>query len=381
MMIDKDYIVKIYRELHQIPELGFDLPKSIAVICRELDAIGIPYTQQFGKSCVVATLNEGVGNKTIAIRADFDALPIEEETGLPYASTHPGIMHACGHDSHAAMLLGTAKAMKAMEKEIKCCVKFVFQSAEEILGGAKTLCDDGFMDGVDEIIACHINAEYMVNQFLVNRTCNSACSRGFKLHLYGKASHAAKPHNGVDAIAMAVRVYNDVQFMRAREINPIEKVVVGVGAIHGGTVNNIVCDHVEMNFTLRAQKTELEQHIFNRIQQIAKSVAADMGGRAEVELHKYVPALINDLGIVDALETAAIKAVGKENIFPRKEGLGGEDFAYYLQHKPGAMFNIGIREEGMPYIPGHNGKLVISENALEAGPKIFVQYVLDRMEK
>ena len=381
MRIDKEYIVKIYRELHQIPELGFDLPKSTAVICKELDAIGIPYTTELGKSCVVATLNEGVGNKTIAIRADFDALPIEEQTGLPYASTHPGKMHACGHDAHAAMLLGAAKAMKAMEKDIKCCVKFVFQSAEEILGGAKSLCDDGFMDSVDEIIGCHINAEYMTNQFLINRTCNSACSRGFKLHLYGKSSHVAKPHNGVDAIAMAVRVYNDIQLMRARELNPVEKVVIGVGAIHGGTVNNIVCDHVEMNVSIRTQKTELDEHIYKRITQIAESVAADMGGRAELETYKYVPALINDLGIADALEEAATKIVGKENIFPRKEGLGGEDFAYYLQHKPGAMFNTGIRDEGMPHIPGHNGKLIVSENALEATPKIFIQYVLDRMEK
>ena len=381
MTIDKDYIIKIYRELHQIPELGFDLPKSTAVICRELDAIGIPYTTQIGKSCIVATLNEGVGSKTIAMRADFDALPIQEETGLTYASTHPGKMHACGHDAHAAMLLGAAKALKAMENDIKCCVKFVFQSAEEILGGAKSLCDDGFMDQVDEIIACHINSEYMVNQFLVNRTCNSACSRGFKLHLYGKSAHVAKPHNGIDAIAMAVRVYNDIQFMRARELNPVDKVVIGVGAIHGGTVNNVICDHVEMNVSIRTQKTELDQHIYKRITQIAESVANDMGGRAELETYKYVPALVNDLTIVDALESAAIKIVGKDNIFPRREALGGEDFAYYIQHKPGAMFNVGIRDEGMPHIPGHNGKLVVSENALECAPKIFVQYVLDRMEK
>ena len=381
MQIDKDYIVKIYRELHQIPEIGFDLPKSTAVICRELDAIGIPYSQKLGKSCIVATLNDGVGNKTIAIRADFDALPIQEETGLTYASQHPGKMHACGHDAHAAMLLGTAKAMKVMEKDIKCCVKFIFQSAEEILGGAKSLCDDGFMDSVDEIIACHINTEHMTNQFLINRTCNSACSRGFKLHLYGKSAHVAKPHNGIDAIAMAVRVYNDIQFMRARELNPVDKVVIGVGAIHGGTVNNIICDHVEMNVSIRTQNTELDAHIYKRITQIAESVAADMGGRAELETYKYTPALINDLQIADALEAAAVKVVSKDNIYPRKEAMGGEDFAYYLQHKPGAMFNVGIRDEGMPHIPGHNGKLIISENALEAAPKIFVQYVLDRMEK
>lgn len=381
MQIDKNYIVNVYRELHQIPELGFDLPKSTAVICRELETIGIPYTQEIGKSCIIATLNEGVGNKTIAIRADFDALPIQEETDLPYASQHPGKMHACGHDAHAAMLLGTVKALKAMEKDIKCCVKFIFQSAEEILGGAKTICEDGFMDQVDEIIACHITSEYMVGQFLINRTCNSACSRGFKLHLYGKSSHVARPHNGVDAIAMAVRVYNDIQFMRARELNPIEKVVIGVGAIHGGTVNNIICDHVEMNVSIRSQSTEMDEFIYKRITQIAESVATDMGGSAELETYKYVPPLINDLQIVDALEAAAAKIVGPDSLFPRKESMGAEDFAYYLQHKPGAMFYIGIREKDWPHIPGHNGKLVISENALEFGPKVFVQYVLDRMEK
>lgn len=381
MQIDKNYIVNVYRELHQIPELGFDLPKSTAVICRELETIGIPYTQEIGKSCIIATLNEGVGNKTIAIRADFDALPIQEETGLPYASQHPGKMHACGHDAHAAMLLGTVKALKAMEKDIKCCVKFIFQSAEEILGGAKTICEDGFMDQVDEIIACHITSEYMVDQFLINRTCNSACSRGFKLHLYGKSSHVARPHNGVDAIAMAVRVYNDIQFMRARELNPIEKVVIGVGAIHGGTVNNIICDHVEMNVSIRSQSTEMDEFIYKRITQIAESVATDMGGSAELETYKYVPPLINDLQIVDALEAAAAKIVGPDSLFPRKESMGAEDFAYYLQHKPGAMFYIGIREKDWPHIPVHNGKLVISENALEVGPKVFVQYVLDRMEK
>ena len=381
MQIDKNYIVKIYRELHQVPEIGFDLPKSTAIITRELDALQIPYTQEIGKSCVIATLNEGVGSKTIAIRADFDALPIQEETGLPYASTHPGKMHACGHDAHAAMLLGTAKAMKEIAADIKCCVKFIFQSAEEILGGAKSICETGFMDQVDEIIACHINAEKMTNEFAINHTCNSACSRGFTLHLYGKSAHVAKPHTGIDAIAMAVRVYNDIQLMRARELDPTEKVVIGVGAIHGGTVNNIVCDHVEMKVSLRTQSTELDNHIFNRITQIAESVAADMGGRAELVVDKYTPALINDHRILDALEDAAKKIVGPENISERKEAMGGEDFAYYIQHKPGAMFNVGIRDEGMPNIPAHNGKLVISENALELAPKVFVQYVLDQMEK
>lgn len=381
MQIDKNYIVNIYRELHQVPEIGFELPKSAAIITRELDAIGIPYTQEIGKSCIIATLNEGVGSKTIAIRADYDALPIQEETGLPYASQHPGKMHACGHDAHAAMLLGTVKALKVMEKDIKCCVKFIFQSAEEILGGAKSICETGFMDGVDEIIACHIRPGAPTGRILINRTCDSACSRGFKLHLYGKASHVATPHAGVDAIAMAVRVYNDVQFMRAREMNPLEKIIIGVGTIHGGNVNNIVCDHVEMSFSIRTQSTPLNNHIYERIQQIANSVAADMGGRAEVEPLKFTPALHNDLTISDHVQAAAAAVIGAENVTEKSESMGGEDFAYYLEHKPGCLFNLGITQPGTPYIPLHNEKLIINEDALDVTPKVFLQYILDQMEK
>ena len=380
MQIDKDYIIRVRRELHKVPEIGFDLPKSLAILRKELDALNIPYTEDIGRSCIIATLNEGVGNKTIAIRADFDALPIQEESGVEFASTHPGKMHACGHDAHAAMLLGTAKALKAMEKDIKCCVKFIFQSAEEILGGAKSICETGFMDGVDEIISCHITSDTPTGIVKLNRNCNSACSRGFKLHVYGKSSHVARPDRGVDAIAMAVRIYNDIQFLRAREMNPIEPVIIGVGSIHGGEVNNIVCDHVVMDVSVRTQHTELDAHIYERITSIAESVAKDMGGRVELDTYKYTPALRNHPEITDAIEAAAKKVVGPENILPKKDSMGGEDFAYYMQYKPGCMFNLGVKDVTRPYYPGHNGKLFVDENALDVAPKVFVQYVLDRME-
>ncbi len=381
MHIDKDYIIRIRRELHQVPEVGFDLPKSMAIIKRELDAIGLPYTEQIGKSCIIATLNEGVGNKTIALRADFDALPMQEETGLPFASTHPGKMHSCGHDCHAAMLLGTAKALKKLETEIHCCVKFICQSAEEILGGAKTSCETGFMDTVDTILATHITLDCPAGTIAINRTCNSACSRGFKLHLYGKSSHVARPHMGVDAIAMAVRVYGDIQMMRARELDPTERLVIGVGAIHGGQTNNIVCDHVEMDVSIRTQDTALDEHIYKRITQIAESVAADMGGSAKLETYKYSPALRNDLIVADQIEASAAKIIGRENVLPKAESMSAEDFAYYLQHKPGAMFWMGVGTADEPAVPIHNGKMKVNEDGLTVAPQVFVQYILDQMEK
>lgn len=380
MNIDKDYIIQTRRQLHQIPEIGFDLPKTMDFVCKELDAMGIPYTCQIGKSCIIATLNEGVGSKTIALRADMDALPINEETGLPFSSTHPGKMHACGHDCHAAMLLGTAKALKAMEKDIHCCVKFIFQSAEEILGGAKTICDTGFMDQVDTILCCHILPGLPLGSIGLSRTCDSACTRYFNLHLYGKASHVALPHQGVDAIAMAVRVYSDIQLMRARELNPLEKVVIGIGTIHGGEASNIICDHVEMDFTIRTQSTALDNHIYARIQQIANSVAADMGGTAEFEPLTFSPALHNDLTVCDQVEAAAAAVLGPEKVLEKDESMGGEDFSYYLEHKPGCIFWLGVSDSSA-YTPLHNEKFVVNEDALEIAPKVFIQYILDQMNK
>ena len=381
MCADKQYIIKIRRELHQIPEIGFDLPKTLAVVRRELDAMGLPYTESFGKSCIVATLNEGVGNKTIAIRADMDALPIQEETGLPFASQHPGKMHACGHDCHTAMLLGTAKKLKEMEKEIKCCVKFVFQSAEEGPGGAKTLCDDGFMDTVDMMIGCHIYPNQPAGTILLNNTCQSASSHGFRIHLYGKSCHVANPNRGIDAIAMAVRIYNDIQIMRARELNPIDPVVIGIGEIHGGHANNVVCDYVMMHGTIRTHRNDLDEHIYKRIEQIAECVGKDMGGSAVVETTKFYPVLINDPNVSDAILQAVENTVGKDMLKEKPLTMGAEDFAYYTLYKPSAKFGLGVMPADGHYASLHNGKMTVNEDVLDVAPNVFIQFVLDNMNK
>lgn len=381
MQVDKNYIINIRRELHRVPEIGFDLEKTQAIIRRELEAIGLPYTEEYGKSAIIATLNEGKGNKTIAIRADVDALPIQEETGLEFSSLHPGKMHACGHDCHCAMLLGTAKALKAMENEISCCVKFVFQAAEETGGGAKSICDDGFMDQVDNIIACHIDPTSPAGTVLLNKGCSKASSHGFIIDLYGKSCHVARPHHGVDAIAMANRVYTDIQIMRTREINPLERVVVGIGTFHGGTANNIVCDHVTMSGTIRCQDDAIDAYIYRRVEEIANTVAKDMGGSAKIESSKFYPALRNDHPTADGIIQAAEKVIDKENIIAGPESMGAEDFSYYMLFKPGAMFNLGVAPKDKPIVSLHNGKLIVDEDALVVAPKVFIQYILDQMDK
>ena len=379
--VDKDYIIKIRRELHQIPEVGYDLPKTLALIRRELEAIGLPYTEEFGESSIIATLNDGVGKKTIAIRADTDALPVTEETGLEFASTHPGQMHACGHDCHTAMLLGTAKALKAMEKGIRCCVKFVFQACEEGPSGAKRICEDGFMDQVDMIIGCHIGPDKPAGAILTNKTCSNAGSHGFKIHLEGKSCHVARPHQGVDAIAMAARVYTDIQIMRARELDPLDPVVIGIGEIHGGNARNIVCDHVFLHGTVRTLRDETDKIVTRRMEQIAANVAKDMGGTGYIEYAGYNPALINDHALADAIIEAGNKVVGPDMVMEKPISMGAEDFSHYTYCKPGAMFVLGVMPADGNFAPLHNGKMIVNEDALDVAPKVFIQFVLDQMEK
>ena len=380
LKIDKDYIIRTRRQLHQIPEVGFDLPKTLAYIRTQLDEIGIPYTEKYGKSSIVATLNEGVGNKTIALRADIDALPVQEETGLAFASLHPGKMHACGHDCHAAMLLGTAKYLKEIERDITCCVKFIFQAAEEGPGGAEPMCNDGVMDDVDMIIGCHIYPDLQSGTIAMNPICQQAGSHGFKIFLTGKSCHVARPNEGVDAIAMGVRVFNELQFLRSRELDQTQPVVIGIGEFHGGSANNIVCDQVMLHGTIRTINQQMDERIYQRICQIAENTARDMGGSATVETTKYYPPLCNNPMVAEAVNKAAEKIVSKDNIRQKPLSMGAEDFAFYTLHKPGAMFGLGVKPEDGNFAPLHNGKMLVNEDVLDITPKLFIRFILDQME-
>ena len=381
ILIDKEYIIRLRRELHQVPEVGFDLPRTLAIVRRELDAMGIAYTEKYGKSAIVATINEGVGTKTIGLRADMDALPVEEQTGLPFASTIPGQMHACGHDCHTAVLLSTAKALKAMEKDIRCCVKLVFQPCEEGLAGAKSLCDDGLMDTIDFMICCHVAPHFDAGTIHLNKGATLSCSRGLRIDLKGKACHASRPQEGVDALAMCNRIYNALQLIRTRELSPFEPVIINVGEIHGGTANNIVAEEAYMNLSLRTLDNGVDEFLNRRITEIAETTAKEMGGSAQVTTYKFCPCLVNDGRLVDAVIRAAEKVVGTKEINPNKPvAMGAEDFAYYTLHKPGLMFNLGVKNEDGTYGALHNGKMSVNEDVLDIPAKIFVEFILDQME-
>ncbi|MBR2432083.1 MAG: amidohydrolase [Clostridia bacterium] len=377
----ESYVVNARRQIHQYPEIGFDLDRTLAFLRSELDKMGVEYTDKYGKSSLVATINPEKTNFTIGIRADIDALPITEETGLPFASKIDGQMHACGHDAHAAIVLDTCRRLSEMRDKINCRVKIIFQAAEEYPpSGAKLMAEDGVMDEIDCIVALHVAPGKDVGDIAVLAGPENATSDGFHLEFYGKTAHAAAQNAGVDAIMMAVKAYTEIEFMIAKEIRAIDPIIFNVGAINGGVANNVICDHCSMYCTLRTHRKENEEYILDKIKKIIHSVAEVSGGRAEFVLDKHYPMVVNNETMVERIMHSAEKVIGKEHILPQVRGMGGEDFAYFANLKPGCMFQLGVRTPGTECAAGlHNSKMLVDERALDIGVNIFVQFVLDNM--
>ena len=381
MYADKEYIIAIRRELHEYPEVGFDLPKTIAVVKRELDKLGIEYTEEYGKSSVVATINPDKKDFTIGIRADMDALLIQEKTDLPFKSKIDGQMHACGHDAHTAMLLGTAKALKAMEDKISCRVKLLFQPSEEgQQSGAELMVADGVMDDIDVIIGQHIENWLDVGTVGVCKGASMASSRTVKIQFFGKTAHATLPHSGIDALAAAVKTYNDIQFMLTREMNPFDRYVCSVGKLSAGTTQNVIADYAEMLISVRAYKNEVDEHIAKRIDQIAKNAADELGAKVEIESDLKCFVVYNNPYISELLLSSAGKIVGADNIAEMPVKMSSEDFSQYLTKKPGVFMRLGTRNEkkGCTTLP-HNNDFLIDEYAFVYGSDTCVQFVLDNM--
>ena len=381
MYADKDYIISLRHELHEYPEIGFDLPKTIALVKRELDAMGIEYTEKYGESSVVGIINPDKCHFTIGIRADMDALLIEEKTDLPFKSRIKGQMHACGHDAHTAMLLGTAKALKAMEDKLTCRVMLVFQPSEEgVRSGAEELVNGGIMDELDVIIGMHIENWLPSGSIGVCKGSSMASSRNFRIDFYGRTAHATLPQSGVDALATAIRTYNNIQYMLCREISPFAKYVCSVGKLEGGTTQNVIADHAYMLGTIRTFDMELDAFLIRRIGEIAENAAKEVGARAEVDTSLKAFVVYNNPYISELALSAGEKIVGKENIVNMPEKLSSEDFSQYLTKKHGVFIRLGTRneEKGCVTLP-HNNDFLIDEDAFVKGSDTCVQFVLDNM--
>lgn len=372
----------IRHHLHQNPELSDKEEQTSALVAERLREIGLDEVRTgLGGHGVIGTLygkaDGAKEGRMVAIRADMDALPIQEESELPYKSCKPGIMHACGHDGHTATLLGTAAAMTQLRSEIRGKVRFVFQPAEETVDGALRMCQEGAIDGVSAIVALHGWPGMDVGQIGVKGGPMMASSDTFNLTIRGRGAHAAYPHLSVDPIMIGAHIVIALQTLSSREINPVEPVVVTVAQFHAGTAHNIIPGVAEIRGTVRCLSTSLREEMAGRIERVAAGICSAM--RAEYTLgYKYgTPVTMNDIGINDLITDVGRKVLGEANVLPLPvPSMGAEDFAVYLSHVPGAMFRLGVGKEVTPlHTPTYNFGDGPLPYGMEMFTRIAIQYL------
>lgn len=376
----QDDLVRMRRELHQIPEIGKMLPKTQQYVVKELEKLGIPYRCSRTDSSIIAEITGGKLGKTIALRADMDALTIQETNEVDYISTHEGCMHACGHDAHTAMLLGAAKVLCEHKEELCGNVRLLFQTAEELSKGAPIMIEDGAMEGVDAVFGQHIGTiidrDAPAGTIIAVPGCCMASFDRFVIKIKGKGCHGSSPEKGVDPINIAAHIVISLEEIIAREIAATKAAVTTIGSIHGGNVYNVIPETVTVEGTIRALEEEVRQYQARRIQEIACGVAAAFGGTAEVEMDWGAPPVVNHDEMTKLAQEAAKNVVGEEHVIASlpAPNMGGEDFAYYLQKAPGAFcFLSSSNTEKHTDVPHHNPRFNIDEDVLYKGSALFVE--------
>ena len=392
---DNAYILECRRTIHRWPEGGFDLPRTVAFVESQLDGMGIEHTDRYGISGVVGYINysdcscgdavKPCSSKphTVAIRADMDALPVTEKTGLPFSSERPGIMHACGHDAHTAVLLGVARVLKRNEDKLNCRVKLIFQASEESAfdkrSGAQLMCNDGVLDDVDVIVGCHVDNNYPAGVLGIHPGPCSSNSNPITVEFFGRASHATHPEQGCDALAMAVRFVNDYQYALTRQVDPTEVVASSVCSLRTDNDSfNIIADHAVVKMTLRTFSDGTNDCIENLIRSIAHSCATQLGGTCKVDAGINYPFNFNEPSVCAMMHSAHARVVGEDNAITAGLDITSEDFSFYSKIRPSCYFRLGTRNEEKGCIQAlHANDFMIDEDALATGCKAFVQFVLD----
>ena len=374
-----DFIITIRRDIHKHPELAFEEHRTAQLVADRLNSLGISVETSVGRTGVVGTLTGGNQGSTIALRADMDALPIQETSDIPYKSNNDGVMHACGHDGHTAMLLGAAKILADKKNELKGTVKFIFQPAEEGLGGARFMIEDGVLDGVDEIYGVHLWNYQKSGTIGIKSGPIMAAADGFELTIYGKGGHGAAPQGTQDAVVIAAHLIQVFQTIVSRNTNPIESTVVTVGQINGGYNFNIIADKVVLSGTTRAYTEVNRQLVKSRMNDIIAGTERTFNCRIELDYMDGYPPTINDNSCAERVLISAKKIVGDGAGEPYLS-MGGEDFSYFLQQRPGAFFFVGSAPQDREplSVPHHCSHFDFDEDALLVGASVFIQVIEDR---
>nr|WP_237681754.1 M20 aminoacylase family protein [Agrobacterium vitis] len=374
-------VVEIRRYLHQHPELGLSEFHTSDYVAGKLEAMGYEVTRGLARTGIVATLRNGTSQRSIGLRADFDALPITEETGLDYASLTPGLMHACGHDGHTAMLLGAASIL-AERRNFDGIVHLIFQPAEENFGGARLMIEDGLFERFpcDAVFGLHNDPGIAFGHFAFREGPIMASVDECKITVIGRGGHGAEPQSTSDPIVAGASIVMALQTIASRNIHPLDPVVVTVGGFHAGAASNVIPERAEMVLTIRSFDDHVRDELESRVRAIAEGQAASYGMTVEIDYERGYPATVNHKAETDYVRDLARRFAGEGKVFdmPRPT-MGGEDFAYMLQEKPGTYFFLGTkRTENDP--PLHHPRYDFNDDIIPTGTAFWVELAESRLK-
>ena len=378
---NRDYVISLRRHFHQYPELSMEEYETSKKIKEELDKMGIEYISA-ANTGIIATINGDKPGKTIALRADMDALPVEELTDFDFKSKIDGHMHACGHDSHMAMLLGAAKILNDMKEQINGTVRLIFQPAEENAKGAHAMIRDGAIDGVDSIFGIHIWAQIPVGKVSLEAGPRMASTDWFYIDVKGKGGHGSQPENCIDAVVVSSAIVMNLQTLVSRETRPHNPLVLSIGLLNSGTKLNVIAEEGHMEGTTRCFDPELRKQLPIKMERIIKSTAEAFGATATLRYDLAGSAVINDEQCSEIGQGSVEKILGKEGNYQFEKVTGGEDFCHYLDKVPGVLAFVGCKnDEKNCCYAHHNGRFAIDEDSLEIGTALYAQYAIDFLNK
>ena len=374
-------LVNIRRHLHENPELGFEEVATAQYIADYLAGLGLEVTRQVAKTGVVALIRGAWPGKTVAIRADMDALPIQELNEVPYKSKNPGKMHACGHDAHVAAAIGAARILWELRDQINGNVKFIFQPAEEAPGGAEPMIAAGVLENptVEAIIGGHVWGGLESGIIEVMSGPTMASSDIIRLKIIGKGGHAAQPHTTIDPIVIASEIVGALQKLVSRQTDPFESVVISICSFHAGDVFNVIPHSAYLEGAVRTLNNELRQELPQKIEKIIKGITEPYGATYELDYYLGYPVTVNDPGVTETVRRAAISVLGADKVrVAARASMGGEDYAYFLNKVPGTYIRIGTRnpEKGICQ-EMHHPRFDIDEAVLELIPVVYAQAAFD----
>lgn len=362
------------RYMHQHPELSFKETKTAQYIKEKLLSFGLEVRTNIGGNGLIGILHGDKPGKTIALRADFDALPINDEKDVPYKSQNHGVMHACGHDGHTAALLGTARALSQYRQLIKGHMVFIFQPAEETPpGGAKFMVEEGVLDHVDYVFGAHLDSQTPLGKISVGEGYQMAAVDKFAIHVQGKGGHGARPHESIDSIVIGSELVSAMQKIVSRGVNPLTSAVVTIGIFQAGSAFNVIADKAKLEGTVRTFDRDVRQQVEKQIRSITDGITSAYGAAYSIDYLNGYPALYNHPEETRLVRSLFEEEFSPENVIRMETSMGAEDFSYFLLEKPGTYFRVGSQTNQATAFPHHHPKFDIDEKALLYAEKAFVK--------